>query len=74
MTPPAGVVAGVLAYVIGRTLLRLRDIHRAALLEERGSNVIRLIQPYSSGTKIDLIEAEEREPSKVELRGHLKAV
>ena len=53
----AAFTAGVAANHIGRKVLALRDIHRAALLEERHTNVVRLLTPYRAEAQLDLVAA-----------------
>ncbi len=72
----AGFTAGILAYVVGRAMLGLRDTHREALAAERCDNVVRLIQPYSPTIEIDL-RGEISSPQLMkeqEQRAHLRAV
>ncbi len=68
----AGAIAGVAAYIVGRTLVRLRDIHRNAVTNERTDNVVRLLRPYAPEPEIDLTlqAASEEEPR----RSHLHAL
>ncbi len=47
--------AGLAANHIGRKVLALRDIHRAAVIEERHANVVRLLTPYRSDECLDLV-------------------
>ena len=54
----AAFTAGLAANHIGRKVLALRDIHRAALLEERHTNVVRLLTPYRSEERVDLVAAQ----------------
>ena len=49
--------AGLAANHLGRRVLALRDIHRAAVEQERHTNVVRLLTPYKTEHHIDLVRA-----------------
>lgn len=53
--------AGLAANHIGRKAIALRDIHRAAVIEERHSNVVRLLTPYRAEHRIDLVAEQSAE-------------
>ena len=54
----AAFTAGLAANHVGRKVLALRDIHRAALLEERHTNVVRLLTPYRAEEHPDPVVAQ----------------
>ena len=70
----AGMLSGFAAYVVGRTFLGLRDIHREALKGERGGNVVRLLGPYEAEANISLVEIDEVEVVGDMSGAHLHAV
>ena len=53
----AGMASGLGAYAVGRWVLGLRDVHRAAMRAEHDELVARLLDPYT----IDLVAAEDAE-------------
>ncbi len=57
----AGMASGIGAYVVGRYVLGLRDIHRDAKRAEHDELVARLLDPYT----LDLVAEEELDAQRV---------